>query len=156
MADGLTARPSVLAATVIGVGMGGFFDGIVLHQIFQLHNMLSAKISNETMGGMKANMVWDGLFHGVVWIATLAGIVLLWNAARRREVAFDARYLVGGFLLGWGLFNVVEGVIDHHILHTHHVVEQLGLSGFDYAFLAWGAGMVLIGWWLVRKGPRAA
>jgi uncharacterized membrane protein len=45
-------------------------------------------------------------------------------------------------VFGWGLFNFVEGVIDHHILQVHHVVERLGLSAFDYAFL--GSGVILM------------
>ena len=32
------------AATLIGVGLGGFIDGILLHQILQWHNMLSSRL----------------------------------------------------------------------------------------------------------------
>jgi len=27
-------------------------------------------------------------------------------------------------IIGWGLFNLVEGVVDHHILTIHHVRES--------------------------------
>jgi uncharacterized membrane protein len=27
-------------------------------------------------------------------------------------------------ILGWGLFNLVEGVIDHHLLNIHHVRDM--------------------------------
>jgi uncharacterized membrane protein len=151
-----TARPAIAAATAIGIGMGGFFDGIVFHQILQLHNMLSARIPPTTLEGAKTNMVWDGLFHAVVWVVTLVGVSVLWRAARRGDVVFDNRALVGGGLLGWGLFNLVEGVIDHHILNLHHVYEIYGLSGWDYGFLAWGAAMVVVGWVLTRAASRAA
>jgi len=99
--------------------------------------------------------VWDGLFHAAVWLICLTGVALLWRAARRRDVDFAWRYLAGGFLLGWGVFNLVEGLIDHHLLGVHHVMERLGPSIWDYAFLAWGAGMVLAGWRLVRRGRSA-
>jgi uncharacterized membrane protein len=151
-----TARPAIAAATAIGIGMGGFFDGIVFHQILQLHNMLSARIPPTTLVGAKTNMVWDGLFHAVVWVITLVGVSMLWRAARRGDVVFDHRALVGGGLLGWGLFNVVEGVIDHHILNLHHVYEIYGLSAWDYGFLAWGAAMIVVGWVLTRAASRSA
>jgi uncharacterized membrane protein len=48
---------------VLGLGMGGFIDGIVLHQIAQWHNMGSAVVSPLTMDAMRQNMLWDGEFH---------------------------------------------------------------------------------------------
>ena len=49
-------------------------------------------------------------------------------------------------LLGWGVFNLVEGVIDHQILQIHHVRDDLGgpLS-WDLGFLLFGAMLVLLG-----------
>jgi uncharacterized membrane protein len=151
----LNTRPAFVAATTLGIGMGGFFDGVVFHQILQLHNMLSARIAPTTLGGAKINMVWDGVFHAAVWLVTLLGIVLLWRAARRGDVRFDNRALVGGGLLGWGLFNVVEGMIDHHLLNLHHVYEIYGLSVWDYAFLGWGLAMIAVGWLLGRAASGA-
>ena len=37
-------RPVVAAGIVLGAGLGGFFDGIVFHQILQVHNMLTGRI----------------------------------------------------------------------------------------------------------------
>jgi len=48
---------------MLGIGLGGFFDGILLHQIFQAHAMLSAKVPLDSMENMKTNMTADGLFH---------------------------------------------------------------------------------------------
>ncbi len=153
MNEGLTARPAIAAALALGVGLGGFFDGIVFHQILQVHNMLSGWLPVTDLVSAKTNMVWDGVFHAAVWVISLIGVGLLWRAARRRDVDFAVRYLVGGFMIGWGLFNVVEGVIDHHILGVHHVVERLGPSAFDHAFLAWGLAMIVVGGLLVRRRP---
>lgn len=150
-AGGASARPAVAAALTLGIGLGGFFDGIVFHQILQVHNMLSGWLPVTDLVSAKANMVWDGLFHAAVWAITLLGVVMLWRVGRRSDVAMDQRYLVGGFLMGWGLFNLVEGVIDHHILGVHHVVELYGPSVWDFAFLGWGAAMVVTGWLLVRR-----
>lgn len=152
-------RPSVAplraAGVALGIGMGGLADGIVLHQLLQVHNMLSAKVPVDTLVGTKVNMVADGLFHSVVWLITLLGIALLWRAARRTDVPLSTSVLVGSMLMGWGIFNVVEGVMDHHLLDLHHVVERLGVSMWDYLFLASGVALALVGRWVVTRGDSS-
>ncbi len=138
-------RPLISASIVLGVGLGGFADGIVFHQILQLHNMLSARRPPTTVANLETNMVWDGLFHAATWLATALGIWLLFRAARQPSVNWSAWILIGGMLGGWGLFNLVEGVIDHHVLHVHHVVERLGVSVWDYVFLSAGVIFLLLG-----------
>jgi uncharacterized membrane protein len=145
-----TIGPLTSAGMVLGIGMGGFIDGIVFHQIFQLHNMLSARISTDTLVGAKTNMVWDGLFHAMVWLATIVGIVLLWKAVTRMDVLLSGRALSGSALLGYGLFNLVEGIVDHHLLQLHHVYERAGISVWDYMFLASGVAFMLTGWLMIR------
>jgi uncharacterized membrane protein len=130
--------------------MGGFVDGIVFHQILQLHNMLSAQIPTDTLIGAKTNMVWDGLFHTMVWIVTASGIVLLWKAMKRSDVLLSGQALFGSTLFGFGLFNLIEGIIDHHILGLHHVYERFGPSVWDYVFLASGVALMLTGWLMIR------
>lgn len=141
----------ITAGIFLGIGMGGFVDGILFHQIFQIHSMLSAKHTPNTVANLEINMVWDGLFHSLTWTMTLVGIVLLWRAIRNTTVPLSGKTAVGASLLGWGLFNLVEGIIDHHILQVHHVVEQLGVSIFDYAFLASGLLLVFVGLLVIRQ-----
>ena len=157
MSAGRSATKSVVAAgTVIGIGMGGFVDGILFHQILQIHNMLSARVPTDTLVGAKVNMVWDGLFHAGVWTATAVGIVMLWRALALTGERPSGRAFVGSLLLGWGLFNVVEGVIDHHLLQLHHVYERVGLSAWDWLFLASGAALVMTGWLMIRSTSMAS
>ena len=61
--DNKQRHPSGPAGMMLGIGLGGFFDGILLHQIFQAHAMLSAKVPLDSMENMKTNMTADGLFH---------------------------------------------------------------------------------------------
>ena len=63
MAETINRRPLIAAGTLLGIGMGGFVDGILFHQILQVHNMLSAKYPPTTLVNAEINMVWDGLFH---------------------------------------------------------------------------------------------
>ena len=149
--------PLLAAGTLLGVGMGGFVDGIVLHQLLQTHNMVSAKypklgVDPETaLVNTEINMFWDGLFHAFTWLVTAIGIALLWRAVKRQDVPLSTAALVGSMIFGWGLFNLVEGVIDHHLLHVHHVVERLGVSMWDYAFLGSGVLMILVGGAIMRR-----
>jgi uncharacterized membrane protein len=153
MEDRTAHRPSVAPAGIsLGIGLGGFFDGILLHQILQVHAMLSAKIPLDTMANMKTNMMADGLFHAVTWVATLVGVALLWNALNRNADLRPSGVGLAGYLLaGWGWFNLSEGIIDHHILGLHHVVETLGVSTWDWLFLASGVILIVVGHMLGRK-----
>lgn len=144
-------RPLISAGLLLGVGMGGFVDGIVFHQILQTHNMLSAKRPPTTVVNIETNMVWDGLFHAFTWLMTAWGLWMLFRAGGRAEVPWSGRVLLGSMLSGWGLFNLVEGVVDHHILHVHHVVERLGVSIWDWVFLASGLVLLIVGWLAIRS-----
>ena len=146
----LHARPLIAAGTTLGIGLGGFVDGIVFHQLLQLHNMLSGWLPKTTIPNVEVNMFWDGVFHAFTWIVTVAGLAMLFRVGERDDVPWSRRILVGSLFLGWGLFNVVEGVIDHHVLGVHHVVEAAGLSTWDWLFLASGAAFIVFGWSQIR------
>jgi uncharacterized membrane protein len=152
----VTRGPLVSAGLLLGMGLGGFVDGIVFHQILQTHNMLSARHPPDDLVAMKLNMLWDGMFHAATWLITVVGLFLLFRAGARRDVPWSGRTLVGAMLAGWGLFNLAEGAIDHHWLHVHHVVERLGLSVWDWAFLGSGAFLLVIGVVLVWSGRHDA
>jgi uncharacterized membrane protein len=148
----MTRRPLIAAGILMGAGLGGFVDGIVFHQLLQLHGMLSAIIPPDTLVHAKINMVWDGLFHAFTWLMTSLGLAMLWSAGAREDVIWSGRTFSGSLLLGWGLFNVIEGIIDHYILGIHHVVERLGLSPFDHAFVGFGVLLIVAGSNLIRRG----
>jgi uncharacterized membrane protein len=148
----MNRKPLIAAATLLGIGLGGFVDGILFHQIMQIHSMLSAKLPQDELINVKISMVWDGLFHALTWVTTLAGLALLWHAGKVKDCPWSGRTMWGGLFLGWGVFNAVEGVIDHHILGIHHVVERLGVSLYDYVFLASGVAFALAGLFLIRSG----
>jgi len=137
----------------MGAGLGGFVDGITFHQILQWHNMLSAKIPPNDLVSAKINMYWDGLFHAAVWVMTVMGIFLLWRVGQRKDVPWSGRTFLGALSMGWGLFNVVEGIIDHQLLGIHHVYEYTANKlPWDISYLAFGVVMLLIGSILIRLG----
>ena len=155
MVNHLRRGPLISAGILLGIGLGGFLDGIVLHQILQMHNMLSNKIPPDTLVNAKINMTWDGYFHAMVWLVTAIGVYRLFQAAKREDVLWSGKVLVGAWLAGWGLFNLVEGVVNHHVLELHHVMEYtINKSTYDFAFLILSVIILLIGWMLVRAGSR--
>ena len=148
----LTPVPLLSTAMVLGIGVGGFIDGIALHQILQWHEMLSNKIPSIDYVGKSVNMFWDGIFHAFTLIVTTVGIVLLWKLLYRKDIDRSGYLLSGGMLLGWGLFNMVEGIIDHHILKLHNVKEiSSNPEIWNVGFLGLSVVMLLIGYWLTKK-----
>ena len=133
----------VRAGIVFGLGLGGFFDGIVLHQILQWHHLLSdAGYPPTTLENLQINTLADGLFHAVTWVLTVIGLFLFWRAYQRRETVRSVSTLLGSILIGWGLFNLVEGLINHHLLQIHHVRSGPDQALWDIGFLVWGALML--------------
>jgi uncharacterized membrane protein len=62
----------------------------------------------------------------------------------------------GQLILGWGVFNLIEGVIDHQILGIHNVREVPNATVYNLTFLAVGGVLfILLGWLLMRAGSRA-
>lgn len=148
-------RPIIGAGIVLGAGLGGFLDGIWLHQILQWHNMLSGWIPPNTLVDAKINMFWDGVFHMGVWVFTVVGLALLWHSVKRGVAPGSGRVLIGAMLVGWGLFNVVEGTIDHLLLGMHHVQESASNHlPADLAFLAFGLALIFIGWLFIRSASQ--
>jgi len=106
---------------------------------------------------LKLNTVWDGIFHSSTYIFVAVGLFILWRAAQRQHLVWSSKLLSGTLLLGWGLFNVVEGIVDHQLLGIHHVnelVPPVQRVYWDLGFLAWGAAMLVVGWSIMRSGQR--
>jgi uncharacterized membrane protein len=148
--------PSHVSGLLYGLGLGGFLDGIVLHQILQWHHMISHRKSPTTVAGLELNTAADGIFHAATWVLVLAGSITAISAWRRGRLAPNWSFHFGLVIAGWGIFNIVEGVVDHHILAIHHVRDDLGgpLS-WDIGFLVLGALLVAGGWRLHTRGVRS-
>lgn len=158
VAEPARSRQAVFGpALTLGAGLGGLIDGIALHEMLGWHHLLSARPGFD----MRANELADGLFHAAAWLAVLAGVIWLYARLRQPPVAAawprtDSGprpwgFLVGPLLVGWGSFNVVEGLIDHQLLGIHHVRPGPGQLGWDLGYLLVGAMLAGIGVVLVRS-----
>lgn len=152
------APPSKVSGLLYGLGFGGFLDGIVLHQILQWHHMVSdvADYPTTTVAGLEVNTLADGFFHVLTWFLVLGGSVTAIISWRQGRLPANWSFHFGLVLAGWGIFNVVEGLVNHQILGIHHVRDDLGgpLS-WDIAFLVLGVLLIAGGWVLHLRGLRA-
>jgi uncharacterized membrane protein len=148
-----------LPGTLLGIGLGGLLDGIILHQILQWHHMLSdeSDYPTTTIGGLEANTLADGVFHAAACVVVVIGIWIMWRRTNDWRWATNGRALSGWIVVGWGLFNVVEGVVDHQILGIHHVRDDLGgpLS-WDIGFLITSSLAIVSGWLLAWPAGRTS
>jgi uncharacterized membrane protein len=133
---------------LLGIGLGGFVDGIVLHQILQWHHLLSERDYPASV-----QITADGFFHGATWIAALAGVLWLWKRTSLRGRRWSWAALTGPMLAGWGAFNLTEGIIDHHLLGIHHVRSGPGQLWWDLGFLVLGAVLLAAGMLIARRQP---
>jgi uncharacterized membrane protein len=143
---------------LLGLGLGGFLDGIVLHQILQWHHMVSAVdgAAPDTLSGLQLNTLADGFFHLATWFLVVGAAVTTLVAWRAGRLAPGRRFHAGLVLTGWGIFNVAEGLVDHQLLGIHHVRDDLGAPlGWDLGFLLLGALLAVGGWALHRRGAAA-
>jgi uncharacterized membrane protein len=151
------AGPLICAATFLGLGLGGFIDGILLHQVLQWHQMISAWLPPDTLSASKINMFWDGIFHLGTWTLTMIGLTLLWRLIGRRDVLFSTTVFVGSLLFGWGLFNLMDSVFDHYLFGFHNVRENVpNVGAWNLGFLILSLVQMAIGWMVIQRGRRPA
>jgi uncharacterized membrane protein len=147
-------HPKVLtAAVVLGVGLGGFFDGILLHQVLQWHHLLSL-VPGEAFRDLGTQILADGLFHVLMYGVTALGLWLLWRPRAQLGEAGAGRAVAGGALLGFALWNVLDVVFFHWILGIHRIrLNVPDPLSYDLGWLLL-FGLVPLGLalWALRRG----
>jgi uncharacterized membrane protein len=108
------------SACLFGFGLGGFFDGILLHQILQWHHLLSS-VRSDGLATLQGQVVADGVFHGLMYLVALVGLGLLLRA--RAELAQPAagQRFVADFLVGFGAWHVVDALLSHWLTGIHRI-----------------------------------
>jgi uncharacterized membrane protein len=144
-----------MGLVLVGVGLGGFVDGIVLHQLLQWHHLVSARVYPDDLAALRRNVIADGVFHAGAWVVVLIGVLVL-VASSRRVLLPPVRQVLGLLLVGWGLFNLVEGLVNHQLLGVHHVRDDLGAPpAWDLGFLAVSVLLLVAGLLLARRPAGA-
>jgi uncharacterized membrane protein len=156
--DHRAASPPNTSGLLYGLGFGGFIDGIVLHQILQWHHMVSDVDGHSvaTVAGLEVNTLADGFFHTATWLLVLAGSLAAVRAWQQGQAAPSWSFQAGLMLMGWGIFNLVEGLINHQLLGVHHVRDDLGSPlSWDAGFLVVSALLIVGGSLLCRRHPHS-
>jgi uncharacterized membrane protein len=123
-------------AFLVGFGLGGFFDGILLHQILQWHHLLSA-IETGMFGDLRGQVVADGVFHALMYLVTAVGLWLLVKGRGAFAHADANRRLVAFLLIGFGVWHVVDAILSHWITGIHRI--RMGVDNpltYDLVWLA--------------------
>jgi uncharacterized membrane protein len=129
-------RRSILAGVLIGIGVAGFLDETVFHQLLHWHHFYDR--STTSVG-----LVSDGLFHAGSWLCIVCGLFLFADLQRRGGTV-PKRLLAGAFL-GWGGFQVYDGLFQHKVLRLHQIRYSVDVRPYDLAWNILGGLGILIG-----------
>lgn len=152
-AAGSTARLRT-AGYLLGFGTGGIFDGILLHQLLQWHHLLSG-VGGAQLRDLRVQVLVDGVFHTLMYAIAAAGLRLLWRSRRRLAESGTGRPLLAAFLIGFGGWHVVDGILFHWLLGFHRIrMAAENPLLWDLLFFVPGLVLMLVGWRLLRRGGR--
>ena len=141
---------------LLGFGLGGFFDGILLHQILQWHHLLIG-VQGEALRDLRVQILADGLFHALMYVIALAGLWHLWRSRREFAASGADRLLGATVLIGFGGWHVTDAVLSHWLLGIHRIkMNTANPLLWDLAwFVVFGIVPLLIGWMLQRSMPAS-
>ena len=140
-----SVRRVLITGVILGVGLVGSLDEIVLHQLLQWHNFYVHTAEYW-------RIVIDGLFHAFTSAMLFAGAMRLWSQRRSLSTLSDARPLIAGILFGMGGFNLYDGIVQHKLMQLHPVREGVdNLLPYDLVYNGI-ALLLLIAGWLVWRG----
>lgn len=147
--DTSARRRFLLAGGTIGFGFGAVIDTVLFHLTFQTHHLLSGFYDPYSLDGLRTNVMFDGLFLlSTLGIASV-GLGLLWTTVNGTAERFSTRYLVGAIVVGAGVFNVFDGIVDHYLLDLHNVVH--GTEAWNPPWVVVSAIMLAVGLLLLRR-----
>src|SRR3954467_8992378 len=108
----------VLSGGLLGLGIAGFVDETVFHQLLHWHHFYDKSTP-------AAGLISDGLFHAFGWFCTVAALFLV--ADLRRGGGFQRLAWWGGLLFGAGLFQLYDGTVQHKLLGLHQIRYDVDL-----------------------------
>jgi len=152
MASAATPRRPRGPALLLGLALGGFFDGIVLHQVLQWHHLLS-NVDGPVWRDLRMQVLADGLFHALMYVVAVAGLVMLWRRRDALAMPRAGRGLAGHALLGFGGWHALDAVLSHWLTGIHRIrVDSPNPLFWDLLWLAaFGIVPLAIGLWLLRR-----
>jgi uncharacterized membrane protein len=108
------------AGYLLGFALGGFFDGILLHQVLQWHHLLSG-MDSTTFDDIRVQILADGLFHALMYVVAIAGLWLAWRSRRAFTLPDAGRRLLAAALIGFGIWHALDALLSHWLLGIHRI-----------------------------------
>jgi uncharacterized membrane protein len=135
---------SLLTGVLSGVGVAGFIDETVFHQLLHWHHFYDR-------GSAGAGLVSDGFFHAGSWLCVVAAAFLFADLQRRHTAV--PRRIRAGALLGWGGFQLYDGLVQHKLFGLHQIRYHVDVLPYDLVWnLAGGLALVIGAVLLIREG----
>ena len=131
-----TPGRSVLSGVLVGLGVAGFLDETVFHQLLHWHHFYDKSTP-------EAGLVSDGLFHVGSWVAVVAGLFLFADL-RRRDTWIPVRWW-GGLLVGLGGFQLYDGIVQHKLLQLHQIRYGVDVTPYDVVWNVVAIALVVAG-----------
>lgn len=140
------------AGGLLGFSLGGFFDGIVLHQVLQWHHVFSA-VQAASLQDQRAQLQADGWFHLRMYAVAGLALYLLWRARVEYARPRADRVLWANVLVGFGTWHALDGMLVHGLLGWHHIrMDVANPVPWDLLWLAlFGLAPLVAGWWLRQR-----
>ncbi|MET9954404.1 DUF2243 domain-containing protein [Streptomyces sp. NPDC006339] len=138
-------RRSMVVCGVIGVAVMAAIDEIVFHQILGWHHFYDRST-------LSVGLLSDGLLHTAELVALIAGFFAYADLRRRRALA--PAHAWAGFLLGLGIFQLFDGIVDHKLLRLHQVRYGVDVTPYDWVWNIAGLVLLLFGWVLAIRAAR--
>lgn len=126
------SRRNIWSGILFGVGLIAFIDETVFHQLLRWHHFYDKSTTD-------IGLISDGIFHAFSWFATIAGLFLFADLRRRNGLIFQ-RWL-GGVLLGIGVFQLYDGIIQHKWMRIHQIRYVDNVIVYD---IVWNVGALII------------
>jgi uncharacterized membrane protein len=147
--------PGALAwsAALLGAALGALLDGIVFHQVLQVHDMISTSLPPTTLVAKNTNMFWSGIFYLAVYALPLVGIASLWGMAGRIRPATRPGAFWGALVGGAGAFNLYDTLTYHGVLRLHNIVEVTSSPwAWNIAWGIFGGALLVLGGLAMQRG----
>ena len=144
-------RRSVLTGIMLGVAVMAAVDEIVFHQLLSWHHFYDRSTPD-------VSLLSDGLLQTGYLVLLVAGFFRFADLRRRGTLARRSAW--AGFVLGLGVFQLFDGVVDHKLLRVHQVRYGVDVLPYDLAWNGVAAVLLLVGavliWRSRREGRRPA
>jgi uncharacterized membrane protein len=151
------SRRFIWAGYLIGFALGGFFDGILLHQILQWHHLLSG-LDGEALRDLRVQVLADGIFHALMYGLGAAGLWMLYRTRREFTGVRADRNLLADVLIGFGIWHVIDALLSHWLTGIHRIrMDVSNPLAWDIGWLVLvGLPPLMAGLWMKRRYPREA